>query len=277
MFRETSSPGPETVLVTLFITDSFFCEVTALFGEAAAAHWSDRFVEHLFVGPMWPATILAMIVWAFVLISVLGVFSPDFGFDGPEVDAGIDLDPGFDVDAGVDMDAGMDADASVDPGHDMHGDFFGGIAAATMRAVHLDRVPLMIWLAVFSLFFWVLTYVLWFEFDSRRYAPVFVSSTLLSIRNLVIAVAATRLMTAPLHRLLVPPTHYHSESLVGGTAVVETSQVDDAFGRARYATNAAPLLIDIRTSGEPIKKGSTVKLLSYDVDRKIYQVEAVQL
>lgn len=253
------------MLGTSFFADNLYAEVVS------AAHWSDRFVEHLFVGPMWPATILAMIVWAFVLISVLGVFSPDFGFDGPEVDAGVDFDPGVDV--GVDMDAGVDVDASLDPGHDMHGDFFGGVAAATMKAVHLDRVPLMIWLAVFSLFFWVLTYVLWFEFDSRRYAPVFLTSTLLSIRNLVIAVVATRLMTSPLHRLLVPPTHYHSASLVGGTAVVETSQVDDSFGRARYATNAAPLLIDIRASGEPITKGATVKLLSYDVDRKLYQVE----
>lgn len=250
------------MLVTSFFTENLYAQVVP------AAHWSDRFVEHLFVGPMWPATILAMIVWAFVLISVLGVFSPDFGFDGPDVDAGVDFDPGVDVDAGVDL----DADASLDPGHHMHGDFFGGVAAATMRAVHLDRVPLMIWLAVFSLFFWVLTYLLWFEFDSRRYAPVFVTSALLSIRNLVIAVVATRLMTSPLHRLLVPPTHYHSETLVGGTAVVETSQVDDTFGRARFATNAAPLLIDIRTSGEPITKGSTVKLLSYDVDRRLYQV-----
>lgn len=235
-----------------------------LIAEAAVtSHWSDRFVEHLFVGPMWPATLLAMIVWTFVLISLLGFFTPDFGFGGPDVDVSTDVDMGVDV----------DVDASMDAGHHMDGDFLGGLAAATMKAVHLDRVPLMIWLAVFSLFFWVITYLLWFEFDSRRYAPMVVPSVLLAIRNGVIAVVLTRLMTSPLHRLLVPPTHYHNETLVGGTAVVETSQVDDAFGRAKYATNAAPLLIDIRTSGEPIEKGATVKLLSYDGEAKFYWVE----
>lgn len=230
-----------------------------MFGDTGlGSHWSDRFVEHLFVGPMWPATILAMIVWAFVLISLLGFFTPDFGHSGPDVD--VDAD----VDAGVD----------VDPSVHAHGDVLGGFAAATMKAVHLDRVPLMVWLAVFSLLFWVITYWLWFEFDSRRYAPILSSSFLLAIRNGVIAVVLTRLMTSPLHRLLVPPTHYHSETLVGGTAVVETSQVDEAFGRARYATNAAPLLIDIRTSGEPIQKGTIVKLLSFDAERNVYHVAA---
>lgn len=249
---------------------TWFSFQSPVFAEAALTlHWSDRFVEHLFIGPMWPATLLAMFVWAFVLISLLGFFTPDFGFGGPDVD----VDPGIDVDPGLDADTGFNPDTSVEAGHDAHGDFFGGFAAATLKAVHLDRVPLMIWLAVFSLLFWVVTYVMWFEFDSRRYAPLWVPSVLLTIRNGVIAVVFTRLLTSPLHRLLVPPTHYHRETLVGGTALVETSQVDASFGRARYRTNAAPLLIDIRTAGEVIPKGSCVKLLAYDQEKKVYLVQ----
>lgn len=233
--------------------------------------WSARFVDHLFVGPMWPATLLALFVWTFVLISILGVFTPDFGFDGPDVDPSIDFDAGADIDAGI--------DPSLDGGETPHGemvggDFVGGMAAATMKAVHLDRVPLMIWLAVLSLLFWVVSYVLWFEFDSRRYAPMFLPCVLITIRNLVVAVVGTRLLTSPIHRLLVPPVHYHSETLVGGTAVVETSMVDAKFGRARYATNAAPLLIDIRVADGVILKGHRVKLLSYDAQKKVYWVTA---
>lgn len=237
--------------------------------------WSQSLVEHLFVGPVWPASILAAIVLSLVIISLLGVFSFDFGIDGPDldVDAGLDVDPG--VDAGVDADAGLDTGADAD-GHHAGADAMGGFAAATMKAVHLDRVPLMVWLTVFSLFFWVLSYVLWFEFDVRRYPATFLASLMLTVRNGVIAVVLTRFMTTPLHRLLVPPTHYHAHSLVGGVAIVETSSVDDTFGRARYATNAAPLLIDIRTTGEPISKGTPVRLLRYDADRKVYHVEATE-
>lgn len=249
---------------------TWFSLQSPTFADAVlTSHWSDRFVEHLFIGPMWPATLLAMFVWAFVLISLLGFFTPDFGFGGPDVDVETEID----LDPGIDVDAGLDGDVSVDPSHDVHSDFLGGFAAATLKAVHLDRVPLMIWLAVFSLLFWVVTYVMWFEFDSRRYAAMWLPSVLLTIRNGVIAVVLTRLLTSPLHRLLVPPTHYHRETLVGGTALVETSQVDGSFGRARYATNAAPLLINIRTVGEVIPKGSRVKLLAYDPEKKEYLVE----
>ncbi len=243
--------------------------------------WFHSLLDHLFVGPMWPASILAAIVLTLVLISLLGAFSPDFGLGGPDLDAGMDLDPGMDLDAGMDVDAGahLDTGPHVDTGVDGHGhhvsgDMLGGLTAATMRAVHLDRVPLMVWLTMFALFFWVLSFVLWFEFDAKHYQATLWTSALLTIRNGVMAVVLTRFTTAPLHRLLTPPTHHHPATVVGGTAVVETSTVDDTFGRARYATNAAPLLIDIRTSGEPIAKGSRVRIIRYDEAQNVYHVEA---
>ncbi|WP_404310719.1 DUF1449 domain-containing protein [Neorhodopirellula lusitana] len=243
----------------------------------AQTHWSDRFIEHLFVGPMWPATMLALFVWAFVLISLLGFFSIDLGVDSPEIDLdpGLDLAPDIDLDPTIDVDGNLDVDTSVDAsGHDAHADMFGGLAAATLKAVHLDRVPLMIWLATFSLLFWVISYLLWFEFDVERYSPIWLHSIALTIRNAVIAVVCTRFLTMPLHRLLVPPVQYHTETLVGDCATVETSEVNEQFGRARYATNAAPLLIDIRTTGEVIPKGSNVRILRYNAQTKTYLVQS---
>lgn len=236
---------------------------------ADGVSWFHSLLEHLFVGPMWPASILAAIVLTLVLISLLGAFSPDLGLGGPDLDAGVDLDPGVDLDAPMDVDTGVGGD-----GHPVSGDMLGGLTAATMRAVHLDRVPLMVWLTMFALFFWVLSFVLWFEFDAKHYQATLWTSALLTIRNGVMAVVLTRFTTAPLHRLLTPPTHHHPATVVGGTAVVETSTVNDTFGRARYATNAAPLLIDIRTSGEPITKGCRVRIVGYDEVQNVYHVEA---
>ncbi len=275
---------PRNILRTAGVTRQTpsFSEVRIVFFLMLAdgATWFHSLFEHLFVGPMWPASILATIVLALVLISLLGAFSPDFGFGGPDIDTGVDLDPGMHLDPGVEVDAGthLDTGAHVDTSVDGHGhhvpsDVLGGLTAATMRAVHLDRVPLMVWLTMFALFFWVLSFVLWFEFDVKHYQPALWTSVLLTIRNGVIAVVLTRFSTAPLHRLLIPPTQHHPTTLVGGTAVVETSTVDDTFGRARYATNAAPLLIDIRTCGEPIAKGTHVHIIRYDRMQNVYQVE----
>lgn len=236
---------------------------------ADGASWFHSLLDHLFVGPMLPASILAAIVLTFVLLSLLGAFAPDFGLGGPDLDTGVDFDPGMDIDPSAHIDTGLDGH-----GHHVPGDVLGGLTAATMRAVHLDRVPLMVWLTLFALFYWVLSFVLWFEYDVKHYQATLWTSLLLTIRNGVIAVVLTRLCTAPLHRLLVPPTHHHPTTLVGGTAVVETSTVDATFGRARYATNAAPLLIDIRTSGEPIAKGSRVRIIRYDAEQNAYHVEA---
>jgi hypothetical protein len=242
-------------------------------------------VDHLFVGPMWPASILAGLVLSLVVISLIGAFAADFGDANldvdPGVDVGMDVDAGMHLEAGVDVDPGLDADTSTNVetsmpahGHHVSGDLLGGLVAATLRAVRLDRVPLMIWLSVFTLLFWVLSFVLWFEFDVFRYPPTIFASAMLTIRNGVLALVLTRFMTSPLHRLLIPPTHYHPVNLIGGVAIVETSLVDASFGRARFATNAAPLLLDIRTAGESIPKGTQVRIIRFDSSRKVYLVEA---
>ncbi len=242
-------------------------------------------VDHLFVGPMWPASILAAIVLSLVMITLMGAFASDFGGADVDVDPGVDVgmnvDPGVHVDVSTDVDPGLEVDTGADVetsmpvhGHHVSGDLLGGVVAATLRAVRLDRVPLMIWLSVFSLFFWVLSFVLWFEFDVFRYPPTIFASAMLTIRNAVLALVLTRFMTSPLHRLLIPPKHYHPVNLIGGVAIVETSLVDVTFGRARFATNAAPLLLDIRTAGESIPKGTQVRIIRFDSNRKVYLVEA---
>ena len=222
----------------------------------------DNVVDHLFVGPMIPATIMAALCGVYLLISLLGVF--DFGVDGG---------PELDVDTGVDLDAGADFEPG---GEAMSSDIFGGLGAATLRAVNLDRVPLMLWMSAFSVLFWLFSFLLWFEFDVNRYAPIFTTSVWLVLRNVVLAVVATRFVTRPLHRLLQPSRQYHAKSLVGESAVVETDKVDGEFGRARYQSNAAPLLIRIRTAGETLQKGARVDLLDYDAATREYLVAATE-
>lgn len=214
----------------------------------------DSVIDQLFVGPMIPATALAMLCGAYTLVSMLGLFEIDVSDGG--------LDGG-----------GLDG---VDVGDTIHTDPLGGVGAATLRAVNLDRVPLVLWVAVFSVFLWLITFLMWFQFDSLRHAPTLGISAWLIVRNSVLAVVLTKFATGPLHRLLAPSRQYHAATLVGEHAVVETAQVDGEFGRARYSTQTAPLLILIRTRGETISKGTEVELLDYDATQQVYTVAAVR-
>ncbi|MEM6778723.1 MAG: DUF1449 domain-containing protein [Planctomycetota bacterium] len=254
--------------------------------------WNNA-IDHLFVGPMVPATILMMLSAVYLVVSLLGFFGGELDVDadmdvggpvvagpelaGPELSGPEVLGPDLDGPSAAGLEGG---DVGVDPGGEaMSSDWLGGIGAATLRAVNLDRVPLMLWFSTFSVLLWVITYVLWFEFDAPNLEALGSESSLvwsawLIVRNAVLAVLGTRVVTRPLHRLLQPERQFHSGTLVGGAAVVETSQVDSTFGRARYPTGAAPLLIRIRTRGETLQKGTLVDLVDYDATAKEYIVAA---
>ncbi|MCC9657769.1 OB-fold-containig protein [Rhodopirellula halodulae] len=230
-----------------------------------ATIWTDR-LDSILVGPMWPATVLAALFLFYVVIALLGVvdlgMDADLDLDVPEIDAS---------DLGADLSPDLAGEVTGEP---MHSDWLGGTGAATLKVMNLDRVPLVVWLSVFSVLFWVISFVMWFQFDIRRYEPTILTSALLTIRNGVLGVIATKIFTWPMHRMLVPPTEFHASTLVGGTAVIETRQADSDFGRAKFATDAAPLLISVRTEGEIIPKGGRVVVLNYDRANKTYLVRA---
>lgn len=225
----------------------------------------DRGLEQVFVGPLIPATILLLLSIVYLMMTLVGFLG-----SGVEVDGGLDVDGGFEFDGNADLQTDIEFDAAGEP---MAEGFLGGIGAATLRWVNLDRVPLMLWLSTFSMVWWVITYLMWFEFDTRDGMPTLAGTCWISFRNAVIAVVASRYLTRPMHRLLTPRRQLHAGSLVGQQAVIETSQVDGTFGRARFATDAAPLLIRVRTRGETLAKGASVNLVDYDATAKEYIVE----
>ena len=58
--------------------------------------------DRMFVGPVWPASILVCLMVAYTLLALIGLI--DLGFDPPD----LDLDPGIDLDPGLDMDVPVD-------------------------------------------------------------------------------------------------------------------------------------------------------------------------
>lgn len=202
-----------------------------------------EFMSHMFVGPLWPASLLVCCLLIFMVLSMLG---------------GLDLDFGIDVDIDTDVD----------------GDLMGGIGGVTLRWLNLNHLPVFLWLSIFTVIFWMTSYAFWYSFDVKRYEPTIMTSILLMLRNGVIAIGVTKVVTEPLNRYFQPAPSFGPSKLIGKTCEVSTGEATDSFGQARFRTDASPLILNIRTDGETLTKGSIVQIVAYDHDKHIYKVTA---
>ena len=222
--------------------------------------------EQMFVGPLWPASILVGMLIIYTAMAMFGLI--DFGLDVPEID--------LDTDVSLDMDVDIDVpDIDVPDAVPTDWDFWQGIGAASIRATNFGRVPVIIWVGVFTLAYWTISYVLWHVFDAKRYEPSVLPSILLSIRNVVIATVATKAITQPLVGYFIAGPSYESTGLVGSTCEVCTLEATPKYGQAKFRTQAAPLLLNIRTDGPHLKKGTEVLITSFDRQTRIYKVTSL--
>ena len=237
--------------------------------------------ERMFVGPVWPASILVCLLVAYTLLALIGLI--DFGFDVPDVD----LDPGIDLDVpdigGIDVpdldvpDVAVDVpDVDVPTGVHVDADFLHGLGAATVRLTNFGRIPVVLWGGVFAVSFWSLSYGLWHNYDAVRYDPTWLPSVLLSIRNFVLATLITKAVTQPTLGWFVDPPSYDHRKLLGATCEICTTEATPEFGQAKFRTNASPLLLNVRTDGAHIVKGTEVRIIGFDKEKRIYKVTQLQ-
>lgn len=222
-----------------------------------------QITERMFVGPLWPASILVCLLVVYTLFAMIGLV--DFGFDIPDVD----IDPGLDVDVSVDM---PDVDGGVHiGGHDL----LEGLGGLTVRCTNFGRVPVVLWGGVFSIAFWSVSYYLWHTFDSVKYGPELLPSVLFSIRNLVIATGITKAITQPLLGQFAEPPSYDQQKILGATCEI-CAEATPESGQAKFRTNAAPLLLNVRSDGPHIPKGTEVRIIGFDKEKRIYTVSHLQ-
>ena len=228
--------------------------------------------DRMFVGPVWPASILVCLMVGYTLLAVIGLI--DLGFDPPD----LDLDPSLDLDPGLDMDVSVEAGGIDAPeGGDFGIDFLHGLGAGSIRATNFGRVPLVLWGGIFTVAFWSVSYALWHTLESGWFSPPgWFSSTLLAFPNFVIALGITKGVTQPMLRFFVPPPKYGHEKLLGATCEICTAEATGEFGQAKFRTNAAPLLLNVRTDGPHIPKGTEVRIIGFDRDKRIYKVTHLQ-
>jgi hypothetical protein len=204
----------------------------------------NEYLQICFSGANLPASILLVLVMAYWLMALL---------------AGLDLDF-FDFDLDLDLDAEPNLLSAV------------GIGFLTFRFLNLGRIPFMIWMSVFTVTYWLLSILLDRLLDDPEHRETLLVAAQYGIRNFAIAVVLTKIFTQPLRGKFEAKEPHPAEELIGNTCVITTSEANERFGEAHYATGGAPLVLTVRTTDGKIAKGESAEIVDFEPDGNIYFV-----
>jgi hypothetical protein len=200
---------------------------------------------------------IVLVYWLFVLSGVLGLDILDF-----------DLDMDADVGGNIDVDGDVDIDVG-EPG--ALGSMLG-MGVVVLRFLNIGRVPLMLWVSVFALSLWALTMFL----DKPENHVTLGHDLIILLRNAAIAIVCTKVLTQPLQGKFDPVESQTVRDLIGKQCTVVTPSITETSGQVRCATEAAPLLLNARTKGEPLAKGELAVIAEIDLSQGIYYVEKAE-
>lgn len=241
--------------------------------------------------PVLPATLLVgcMTVWS-VIVIVLG--AADFGFhhlghDGHGL-GGLLHHHGADVSSAAHGSPTLPSSSSLHVHPDLpsptdiaapHPGIFGqllstlgGFGIQAIRWLNLSEMPLVLWAVVFALLWWAVSLFNWMAFDSWFFKnPNWFFTSILVVRNLTFTIPMVKLCTIPM-RGWFGSTHLESRSLIGHECEISSSVATPEFGQVKFKTDGSPLLLNVRTDGPHLPKGSKVWITHYDPKRRVYLV-----
>jgi hypothetical protein len=203
-----------------------------------------------FSGANLPATVLLLLAILYWLLAIV---------------SGLDLD--F-----LDFDLNMDGEADL-------GEVVG-MGVVVLRFLNIGLVPLAIWGSVLAISWWMISMLLDRLVDNV-YQPElreeWFHAVQWSIRNFAIAVVLTKMVTQPLRGKFDSQEPNAAADLIGQTCRIITSEVNERFGQAEYATEAAPLLLNVRTrTAAELTKGDTAVIVDFDPEQNVYFVEKMK-
>lgn len=200
-----------------------------------------QFIEPLFELPVLPASLLLAMLVAWSVVAILGGTS----IHGHHLD--------------------FDADGDIS-------DAFSSMGLVTLRWLNLSDMPVMIWLCVFATLWWTISITLWKAVDTIFFTdPGIGWSSLLIVRNLAIALPFTKLATRPFRGWYVTED-LSSHSLVGKECEICSIVATPEYGQVRFKTDGAPLLLNVRTDGPHLAKGTKVWIAHFDEKTRTYIV-----
>ncbi len=211
----------------------------------------DPFYQNISSFPTVFFTFFLLIVVLYWLVAVLGLVDLDIlDFDIPDADGSLDINP----------DTGL-TNANV--------------LAGVMLRFGLYGVPVTIILSFIALFGWFLCYYLvhfLFGFIPDGFISFLVGIPILLV-SLYVSVMITATVIKPLRPLFKKSSQDTLKRVLGQTAIVRTSRVDNNFGEALLEDGGAGLILKVRTiEGTTFQKGDRVVLLEHDKQKNVYRV-----
>jgi hypothetical protein len=220
-----------------------------------------------FTGPVLPATVAVAIALIWSLLTTLGAATSS-GWFGSSSTGHIDTDLGLDGPTEFEWNVGSTASAGV---QEVTRHWFIGNSVAALRWLNLGGVPLVIWGTVFCIAWWFVSGFLWIGIDRSLFKPNLLWSSLLAVKNLILAALLTKLITKPLKQSLTPD-RITTRSLIGRECVISSTEATPDFGLVKFKTGGAPLLLNVRTDGPRLTRGTPVWIVHYDPVRRVYLV-----
>ena len=227
---------------------------------------------------------ISILYWGFVMVGAVHLDGGDGALDGAADGAADGIDGGGHADAGGHADGG-DGGGHADGGDGDGGDADGGTEgahhgalAAAMASLKLRSAPATLVLSVIVLFSWL------FSIFGMQASAAWVPEGLMGLARFavlfvvpIIALPFTSIAIRPLAKVFVPSNAAKNESLVGKVCTVRTGTVTDRFGEALLEDGGAGLVVRVRVeTGEKLKRGDQVVIVSYDGDRQEFTVAAME-
>lgn len=178
----------------------------------------------------------------------------------------------FEVDA-------LDVDLTHLDGHmslNSHSDHsFGESFAGLLMRLGLNGVPVTIVVSLIALVGWLISYYASYFFLALfgHGWLRFVVGLPIILVSLYVAVLITAQIIKPLRKLFAKTEQNIQKKVLGQTATVRSSRVDNSFGEANLDDGGAGLILKVRTTGEQVfVRGDKVVLLEYIANTNVYRV-----
>lgn len=206
--------------------------------------------QPLYAAPVLPASVLLVILLAWSLLTIT-------------------------VGIGADFDGHLPFHIHTPIHGWLHGisESLGSVILTPSNWLNLRSIPLVLWLGIFSIVWFAVSLGLWVAIDEWLLGTPHALVTMgLWVRNFAIALPITKFATQPMKKWLANTPELNAKSLIGAEAEICSFDATPENGQARFKTDGAPLLLNVRTDGVHLTKGAHVWITHYDVKRRVYIV-----
>jgi hypothetical protein len=212
----------------------------------------------LIAAPVFPASILLVMVslWSLATV-VLGIGHDYHIFSGH-----------------VDTLGGGSGSLQESAGHHLT-EAVGITVLAPVRWLNLHTVPLFLWTLIFASVWWIISLTLWLLVDRPLFGdPGWLVALGLFAKNIAISLPVTKILTYPFRNIFSGTEGLAPKSLLGEEAEIWSYDATVNHGQARFKTDGAPLLLNVKTDGPTLVKGTKVWIAHYDETTRVYIVSA---